>query len=107
MTIIVGVDLQPGNTIDARWPIRLDQVLQQRITDSETHIDERTVPMNNAPRVLCIGINAGMANKSQERESKSRQQRKGRKAGRWECSINTQLAALLIEASSWRLHKEE
>ncbi len=27
--------------------------------------------MNNAPRVLCIGINAGMADKSQERVNKS------------------------------------
>jgi len=80
VTIIVGIDLQPGNTIDARWPIGLDQILRRSITDSETHIDERTVPMNNAPRVLCTGVSAGMADKSQERENKDRQERKGRKA---------------------------
>ena len=97
MTIIVGIDLQPGNTIDTRWSIRLDQPLRQYIADSETHMDERMVPMNNAPRVLCIGINAGMGDKSQERENKNGQQRKGRKGSRWERSI-TQLAALLIKA---------
>ncbi len=97
MTIIVGIDLQPSNTIHTRWPIGLDQVLRQCITDSETHIDEKTVPMNNAPRVLCTGINAGIADKSQERENKNGQQRKGRKGSRWERSI-TQLAALLIKA---------
>ena len=31
----------------------------------ETHIDERTVPTNKAPRVLSTGINAGIAEKSQ------------------------------------------
>ena len=61
MIIIVGIDLQPGDTIDTKWPIALDQVPRRCITDGETHIDERTVPMNNAPRVLCKGINAGMA----------------------------------------------
>ncbi len=90
--------MQPGNTIQTIWPIGLDQVLRQCIRDSETHIDERTAPMNNAPRVLCTGINAGMADKSQERENKNRQQRKGRKGGRRERSI-TCLAALLIKAS--------
>ena len=53
---------------------RLGQVLQQRITDcaSETHMDERIVPTNNAPRVLFTGIDAGMATKSQERNNKHR-----------------------------------
>ena len=30
-------------------------------------MDERIVPMNNAPRVLFTGTDAGMATKSQER----------------------------------------
>jgi hypothetical protein len=37
-------------------------------TGIETHIDERTVPMNNEPRVLSTGNNAGMAVKIQRRE---------------------------------------
>ena len=72
MTIIVGIHLQPGNTIDTRLPIGLDQVLRQCIIESETHIDERIVAMNNAPRVLSTGIKAGMpepvASKSWSRE---------------------------------------
>jgi hypothetical protein len=39
-------------------------------TDSETNIDERTVPMNNEPRVLSTGNNAGMAEKSQRKRIK-------------------------------------
>ena len=38
-------------------------------TDSETHIDERTVPMNREPRVLSRGINAGMAANGLKREN--------------------------------------
>jgi hypothetical protein len=36
-------------------------------TEIETYIDERTVPMNNEPRVLSTGINAGMAVKIQNK----------------------------------------
>lgn len=68
MTIAVGIDLQHGNAIEAIWPIRLDQFLRQYITEDETYAAEKTVPMNNAPRVLSTGINAGMADESQERE---------------------------------------
>jgi hypothetical protein len=46
-------------------------------TDIETHIDERTVPMYNDPRVLSKGINAGMAEKIQKKRIKSGSQRKG------------------------------
>ncbi len=61
-------------------PIGL-KVLQQWITNGETHIDERTVPMNNAPRVLCTGINAGMADKSQERMVRMNSNGRGENAG--------------------------
>lgn len=81
MSTIVGIDLQPSNTIDTRWPIRLDQLLGHCITDSETHIDERTAPMSKAPRVLSIGINAGMAHKSRERvDSDEREKRPAMRA---------------------------
>ena len=36
--------------------------------DCETHMDKRIMLMNNAPRVLFTGTDAGMATKSQERE---------------------------------------
>lgn len=38
-------------------------------TDSETYTDERTVPMNNAPRELSRGYNAGMAEKGLKSEN--------------------------------------
>jgi hypothetical protein len=47
-------------------------------TGIETHIDERTVPMNNEPRVLSTGINAGMAVKSQKKRIKNGGRRRGR-----------------------------
>ena len=37
-------------------------------TDSETYIDERTVPMNSEPRVLSIVNDAGIAEKDLKRE---------------------------------------
>ena len=44
----------------------------------ETYIDERTVPMNNAPRVLSTGIDAGMVDGSQKRDNKSQESALGR-----------------------------
>ena len=45
-------------------------------TGSETYMDERTVPMNNAPTVLSTGNNAGIVD-NQEWENKSRQKYMG------------------------------
>jgi hypothetical protein len=55
-------------------------------TDSEAYIDERIVPMNNAPRVLSRGINAGMAEKDLNKEREYRVDRNEEdwgKARRW------------------------
>ena len=85
MTIIVGINLQPGNTIDTRWrsdPIRsCDSVLQAAC--DETHIDERTVAMNNAPRVLSTGIRAGMEVESKSQRTRVDSNKSGGKAGDW------------------------
>jgi hypothetical protein len=72
MTITVGIDLQHGDTIETIWPIRLNQVLRQYVTENGTYVAERIVPMNNAPRVLSTGIDAAMEDKNQERETSSR-----------------------------------
>jgi hypothetical protein len=45
-------------------------------TDSETHIDERIMPMSNAPRVSCTGTDAGMADKGQERVDSNKKDNK-------------------------------
>jgi hypothetical protein len=42
------------------------------------YIDERTAPMNNAPRVLSTGTDAGMVDRSLEREDKSQESALGR-----------------------------
>ncbi|KAI9448876.1 hypothetical protein BJY52DRAFT_1228110 [Lactarius psammicola] len=73
-----------SNTIQTASPIGLDQILRHWITDIETHIDEMTVPMNNAPRIEV------------KRNNKNGQQWNGRKGGQWKRSI-TPLAAVLIK----------
>jgi hypothetical protein len=54
---VIGIDLQPGDTVDTRHFVRLRETNTKKL---QNYIDEVIVPMYSAPRVLSTGISAGM-----------------------------------------------